>query len=173
MFGPTLYLLRFLVFGLLHPLYGAIFFLLGLFCTALGQYVVGRPGGLGPWVIGEKHILGGSKTGVHQPDSRYIKALEGGFSQHIFGGEEHFFVFFCFWLGNGHWFFFKIFNLPEKTKEYSPQNWQLEDFDSCPSKMVWWNQGTFVLTSRGAKVTIFFLQVGGKNVDSREPRSPK
>lgn len=32
----------FLVFGLLHPSYGAIFFLLGVVCTALGQYVVGR-----------------------------------------------------------------------------------------------------------------------------------
>lgn len=32
----------FLVFGLLHPYYGAIFFCLGVVCTALGQYVVGR-----------------------------------------------------------------------------------------------------------------------------------
>ncbi|CAJ1334123.1 unnamed protein product [Effrenium voratum] len=32
----------FLVFGLLHPLYGVLFFLLGLVCTALGQYLVGR-----------------------------------------------------------------------------------------------------------------------------------
>ncbi|CAK9087357.1 Sulfite exporter TauE/SafE family protein 2 [Durusdinium trenchii] len=32
----------FLVFGLLHPLYGALFFFLGLICTALGQYVVGQ-----------------------------------------------------------------------------------------------------------------------------------
>lgn len=32
----------FIAFGLLHPIYGMLFFLLGLACTALGQYVVGQ-----------------------------------------------------------------------------------------------------------------------------------
>merc|ERR1712232_992359 len=31
----------FIVFGLLHPLYGAVFFCLGFACTFLGQYTVG------------------------------------------------------------------------------------------------------------------------------------
>jgi len=32
----------FVVFGLLHPIYGAIFFVLGFVCTAAGQYSVGQ-----------------------------------------------------------------------------------------------------------------------------------
>jgi len=32
----------YVVFGLLHPFYGAVFFTLGLVCTAVGQYVVGQ-----------------------------------------------------------------------------------------------------------------------------------
>mmetsp|Transcript_54921 Transcript_54921/g.122800 ORF Transcript_54921/g.122800 Transcript_54921/m.122800 type:complete len:190 (+) Transcript_54921:9-578(+) len=31
----------FVAFGLLHPIYGLLFFLMGLLCTSLGQYAVG------------------------------------------------------------------------------------------------------------------------------------
>merc|ERR1719215_2592067 len=34
--------ISFAVFGLLHPVYGAIFFTLGLVCTVVGQYTVGQ-----------------------------------------------------------------------------------------------------------------------------------
>eukprot|EP00415_Alexandrium_ostenfeldii_P003489 UN3489 len=34
--------ISYIVFGLLHPVYGALFFLLGVACTALGQYSVGQ-----------------------------------------------------------------------------------------------------------------------------------
>lgn len=40
--------LSYIVFGLLHPVYGAMFFCLGLVCTAIGQYTVGV------WASGNK-----------------------------------------------------------------------------------------------------------------------